>query len=61
MATIFFESTIEEWIGTYISPLKKKLQNVIQIADEQIAKNSKFVDEALKYSKKPFLQCEMDC
>ncbi|KAK6642736.1 hypothetical protein RUM43_004238 [Polyplax serrata] len=52
MSQILYEQTVEEWIGTYIAPLVKKLQSVIQTAEEQIAKSSKFVDEALKLVKK---------
>lgn len=61
MSTIYFESTIEEWMGTYIIPLRKRLQTVLQTADEQISKASKFVDEALKLSRKPCMTFEMDC
>lgn len=61
MSQILYEQTVEEWIGTYIAPLVKKLQSVIQTAEEQIAKSSKFVDEALKLVKKSCVQYEMDC
>lgn len=61
MAPIFFEVTLEEWMGTYLIPLRKKLQEVIQTADDQIAKASKFVDEAVKVTGKSFMTFEMDC
>ena len=41
MCAIFFDDTVTEWIGTYILPLKKKILDVIQTADEQIALNLK--------------------
>lgn len=61
LSAVFFENTVEEWVGTYLLPVKKKLQEVIQTADEQIHRNSRFVDEAMEISKKAFTPYEMDC
>lgn len=41
MEAIFFSSMIEEWIGTNIQPIKRKLTKLKQTTENQLKQNSR--------------------
>lgn len=41
MEAIFFSSMIEEWIGTNIQPMKRKLTKLKQTTENQLKQNSR--------------------
>lgn len=39
MSEIYFTSTVEEWLSTYVIPIRDKLKKLVSDADLQIAVN----------------------
>lgn len=41
MEDMFYPSTVDEWTGTHLQPMKNKLLEIKQTADNQIKINSR--------------------
>lgn len=39
LSDIYYQSTVEEWLSTYVSPYREKLKKLVSDADLQIAVN----------------------
>lgn len=39
LSDIYYQSTVEEWLSTYVSPCREKLKKLVSDADLQIAVN----------------------
>ena len=39
MSEAFYDSTIEEWLGCYLDPIKDKLSHLIRSAESQLSLN----------------------
>lgn len=40
LSAIYHQSTVEEWVSTYVSPCREKLKKIVSDADLQIAVNA---------------------
>lgn len=54
MSLIFYDSTVQEWIETYITSLNTRIKNVLQTAERIISDEARIVEEMSKNEEMDF-------